>query len=97
MNSPIFEPLVCIDYNRTIELHDAFGTEVLCVRGCLWVHEDRLGDDRILRAGESCCIGRTGRTLVTALEPSLMHAPGSSRPRAPSPIETGGRDARVPA
>lgn len=86
MNQHTFDALVSIDYNRTIELHDAFDTEVVCVRGCLWVHEDRLGDDHILTSGESRCIGRDGRALVTALEPSLMRALGSSGVRAAWPI-----------
>lgn len=86
MNQETFDSLVSIDFNRTIELRDAFDTEVVCVHGCLWVHEDRLGDDHILRSGEARCIGRDGRALVTALEPSLMCALGSSGLRAPLPI-----------
>lgn len=78
VNHQTFDSLVSIDHNRTIELRDALHTEVVCVRGCLWMHRDRLGDGQLLQPGDSRCIGPEGRTLLTALAPSLMCVLGSS-------------------
>lgn len=74
MNLNPFDPLIDLDFNGTLELHDALDTEVVCVSGLLWVIEPSLGSERILRPGESCAIRRNGRALVTALEPSLVCA-----------------------
>ncbi len=74
MNLDPFDPLIDLDFNGTLELHDALDTEVVCVSGLLWVIEPSLGGGRILRAGESYVIRRNGRALVTALEPSLVCA-----------------------
>ncbi|RPH65459.1 MAG: DUF2917 domain-containing protein [Burkholderiales bacterium] len=80
MKPNLFESLIEIAYNCAIELRDAFDTEVVCVRGRLWVIEDRQGGDHVLRPGESCRLRCDGRVLITALEPSLMCAAGPSRP-----------------
>jgi len=74
MNLNPFGPLIVLDFNGTLELHDALDTEVVCVSGLLWVIEPSLGGGRILRPGESYAIRRNGRVLVTALEPSLVCA-----------------------
>lgn len=74
MNLNPFGPLIVLDFNGTLELHDALDTEVVCVSGLLWVIEPSPGGERILRPGESCAIRRNGRALVTALEPSLVCA-----------------------
>ena len=74
-----------IDRNRTVALADAFDVEVVCLGGCLWITEDRLLEDHILRAGESRTIRSRGRVLVTALEASEMRAlePVSRRRESP--------------
>lgn len=74
MKLNLSDAVIDIDTNRTVELHDAFDVEVVCVRGCLWVTEDRLRGDHFLRPGESRCLRCNGRSLVTALEPSSMRA-----------------------
>lgn len=84
MKLNLFDSLIDIDANRTVELHDAFDVEVVCVRGCLWVTEDRLRGDHFLRPGESRCLRCNGRALVTALEPSSMRALEPSKRRRPS-------------
>jgi len=78
------DALVDIDTNRTIVFDDAFDVEVVCVRGCLWVTEDRLRGDHFLRPGESRCLRCNGRALVTAMEPSTMRALEPLRRRRPS-------------
>lgn len=93
MNLNPLEPLIDLDFNGTLELHDALDTEVVCVRGLLWVIGHSFGEDRILRPGESCAIRRNGRALVTALEPSLVCAVEPPATRAASTRQPGGRDA----
>lgn len=74
-----------IDRMRTIALTDAFDVEVVCLRGCLWLTEDRLLEDHFLQAGESRTVRSRGRVLVTALEPSSLRAlePIAHRPESP--------------
>lgn len=79
MKLDLFESLIDIDYNGTIELHEAVDTEVVCVRGRLWVSDERPGGGEVLRPGESHRLGPGGRAVVTALEPSLMCAVDLSR------------------
>jgi len=93
MNLDSFDSMIDMAFNRTVELHGATGTEVVCVRGRLWVGDPRQGNDRILRQGESCRLGRDGAARVMALEPSLMCAIAPSAQRRAS-LSTGGRHAR---
>ncbi len=74
MKLNLSDALVDIETNRTVVIHDAFDVEVVCVRGCLWVTEDRLRGDHFLRPGESRCLRSNGRALVTAMQPSTMRA-----------------------
>lgn len=64
MKLDLFDALVGIDVKRTVVLRGAFEVGVACVRGCLWVTEDRLRGDHLLRPGESRCIRCNGRALV---------------------------------
>ena len=76
--------LVDIARGHSIELRDGFGVEVLCVMGCLWLTEDRVGPDLILRAGDSRRIRSDGRTSITALDPSAMRLIEPARGKQPS-------------
>lgn len=78
------DALVDLDTNRTVVLDDAFDVEVVCVRGCLWVTEDRLQSDHFLRPGDSRRLRSEARALVTAMEPSTMRALGPRRRQPPS-------------
>jgi len=93
MNLDSFDSMIDMAFNRTVELHGATGTEVVCVRGRLWVVDQRQGGDRILRQGESCRLGSTGTARVMALEPSLMCAIEPSAQRRASRNGQGGRHA----
>ena len=64
--------LIDIGQGRSVELQGAFGAEVVCVMGCLWLTEDRVAQDLILRAGDSQRIRSDGRAMITALDPSVM-------------------------
>lgn len=75
-----------IDRNRTVALADAFDVEVVCLSGCLWLTEDRLLEDHVLKAGESRTIRSRGRVLVTALEASAMRALEPVHRRRESPV-----------
>jgi hypothetical protein len=84
MKLNLSDALVDIETNRTVVIHDAFDVEVVCVRGCLWVTEDRLRGDHFLRPGESRCLRSNGRALVTAMQPSTMRALEPLRRQRPS-------------
>ena len=64
--------LVDIGRGGSVELRGAFGVEVVCVMGCLWLTEDRVALDLILRAGDSQRIRSDGRATITALDPSAI-------------------------
>ncbi|HRO58518.1 MAG TPA: DUF2917 domain-containing protein [Burkholderiaceae bacterium] len=64
--------LVDIGRGRSVELRGAFGVEVVCVIGCLWLTEDKACQDLILRAGDSQLIRSDGRATITALDPSAI-------------------------
>ncbi|MCO5109081.1 MAG: hypothetical protein M9907_18655 [Burkholderiaceae bacterium] len=93
MNLDPFGPLIGLEFNGTLELHDALDTEVVCVSGLLWVIEPWPGGERILRPGESCAIRRNGRALVKALEPSLVCAIEPPAVPVESTRQRGGRHA----
>ncbi|HLS54508.1 MAG TPA: hypothetical protein VK052_00445 [Zeimonas sp.] len=93
MTLDAFDSLIDMPFNRTVELSGFTGTEVVCVRGRLWVVDPRQGGHRILSPGESCRIGHDGGARVTALEPSLMCAIELPAQRRASPEGQGGRRA----
>lgn len=74
--------IVTVARNRVIALDHARGTTIVCIRGLLWITEQRLGQDVLLEPGERYVLTGNGRALVTALEvgaAKLIAAPSLSR------------------
>lgn len=64
--------IINVARNRTVGLDDARGTTIVCVRGLLWVTEQRRSEDVLLEPGERYVLSGRGKALVTALEPGAV-------------------------
>lgn len=60
--------IVTIARNRIIALDSARGTTIVCIRGLLWITEQRSSRDVLLEPGERYVLTGNGKALVTALE-----------------------------
>jgi hypothetical protein len=60
--------IINIARNRIIALDNARGTTIVCVRGSLWITEQRGSEDVLLEPGERYVLTGNGKALVTALE-----------------------------
>jgi hypothetical protein len=58
--------------DQVIALRDGIGVRVTCLRGALWITEERSGSDIVLDAGQSHTITRSGLTLVMALRDASL-------------------------
>jgi hypothetical protein len=72
MRIDIFDQVVELATNRSIVLHDAGRAEIVCSRGRIWITEDPLRNDIVLKAGESHVLRADGLAFVTALVPSAV-------------------------
>ncbi len=59
--------IINVARNRTIALDNARGTTVVCVRGSMWITEQRRSDDLVLEPGERYVLSGNGKALITAL------------------------------
>ena len=55
-----------------LRIRDGQGTRIACHDGALWITQEYVLEDHVVKSGESFVIERPGLTLVTALEPSLV-------------------------
>jgi hypothetical protein len=58
--------------DQVIALRDGVGVRVTCVRGALWITEERSGTDVVLEAGQTHTIMHRGLTLVMALRDASL-------------------------
>lgn len=81
--------VVELERGGLLPVHDGAGATVVCLLGELWITEEEVGRDVVLRAGDSLRLARNGRTVVQALSASrvaLEAPPASSWPIALSPL-----------
>ena len=90
MRIDIFDQTVELAVNRSIVLHEARNAEVVCTNGRIWITEDPLRNDIILKAGQSHVVQVGGMTFVTAIQPSTVWLRDPARtemlPRSPAPF-----------
>ena len=55
---------------EVIRLYDPIGARVECVRGALWITQDRDREDYFLAANDALTLDRKGLALIHAQEPS---------------------------
>jgi len=82
------EPL--LEARQSLSLFDATGTQLVCVRGALWVTQHLDAEDHFLAAGDALTLDRDGLTLIHAVEPAelALIAP-ATRPSAARRIARG--------
>jgi len=56
--------------HEVIRLYDPIGARVECVRGALWITQDRDFEDHFLTANEALTLDRSGLALIHAQQPS---------------------------
>lgn len=61
-----------IEEGRVLLIEDGRGTLVHVAEGCVWLTQEGDPRDRVLGAGESFSITRDGRTVISALEASMI-------------------------
>ncbi len=61
-----------LDKDAFIKLPRSLGDTIICTRGILWVTEDYLPQDNLLRAGDRYVSKGTGALFVNALDPSAF-------------------------
>jgi len=55
---------------EVLRVYDPLGARVECVRGGLWITQDRDYEDHFLSANDAIVLDRRGLTLIHAHEPS---------------------------
>ena len=55
---------------EVLRVYDPLGARVECVRGGLWITQDRDLEDHFLSANDALILDRRGLTLIHAQEPS---------------------------
>ena len=64
---------MCLQAGHGLSLTDAAGVELTSVTGRVWLTMESDNRDINLRPGDAYTIERDGLTLVSAVEPSLVH------------------------
>lgn len=81
MNIHLNTSPVCLAKSQAVTLTDAKGSLVRCLRGALWITQDRDQRDIVLTPGESFTIDRSGPAIVWALAPSTVDMRAAEQPR----------------
>lgn len=63
---------LCLSPARFVRLHEARGTRIRCVVGCLWITVTGSAEDVFLRDGDSFKIPAPGLVLIEALVASRL-------------------------
>ena len=77
-----------LEGREVIRLYDPRGARVECVRGALWITQDRDHQDYLLAANDALTLDRPGLALIHAQEPSeVVLSEPAPRPRLRQKIE----------
>jgi hypothetical protein len=71
-----------LEYRGIVPVKDAMGTRIDCLRGRIWITEQRSTDDILLEAGESYEISYGGLAVVQALREALVALRAPAEPQA---------------
>ncbi len=80
MRIDIFDQTVELAANRSMVLHDARDAWIVCTRGQIWITEDPLRSDIVLKAGASHRVRAMGMTFVTSFVDSSVRLQEPLRP-----------------
>jgi hypothetical protein len=59
-----------LESRQILRLRDASGTRVQCLKGALWITQDRDPEDHFIGAGDGLTLDRPGLALIHAIEPA---------------------------
>jgi hypothetical protein len=59
-----------LESRQILRLRDASGTRVQCLKGALWITQDRDPEDHFIGAGDELTLDRPGLVLIHAIEPA---------------------------
>jgi hypothetical protein len=59
-----------LESRQILRLRDASGTRVQCLKGALWITQDRDPEDHFIGAGDALTLDRPGLVLIHAIEPA---------------------------
>jgi hypothetical protein len=59
-----------LEAREVIRLYDPVGARIECVRGALWITQDRDFEDHFLAANDALTLDRRGLALIHAQQPS---------------------------
>lgn len=74
---------VCLAKHQAVTLNRADGALIRCLRGVLWITQNRDQRDIVLNAGESFTLDRKGPAMVWSLADSTVEL----RPRPPQRLD----------
>ena len=74
---------VCLARHQAVTLTQAQGALIRCLRGVLWITQNRDQRDIMLNAGESFTLDRKGPAMVWSLSDSTVEV----RPRPPQRLD----------
>ena len=57
-----------LESRQILRLRDASGTRVQCLKGALWITQDRDPEDHFIGAGDALTLDRPGLVLIHAIE-----------------------------
>jgi redox-sensitive bicupin YhaK (pirin superfamily) len=83
MNIGINRAELHLQAHQVLRVYDSVGARVECVRGALWITQDRDFEDHFLAANDALTLDRRGLALIHAQQPSefVLFEPA---PRTPS-------------
>lgn len=72
MNLRLEAPVLSLEPGQLVALDDARGTRIQPERGTVWITEEGEPHDFVVGPGEAFLVRRAGRTLVQAIDASLV-------------------------
>jgi uncharacterized protein with PhoU and TrkA domain len=79
MQLKLRSPELALQAGQVLTLDDAEGMRILARRGTVWITEEGNNKDHIVGPGDTIVVGRSGRTVVQALQPAWISIQGAPK------------------
>ena len=74
MLAPLASEPIALAARRVHRIESARGMEIVCLRGAIWVTQERDPRDWVLKAGQSVVLERAGLAVVYAFKDALVRS-----------------------